>query len=778
MIRAKFDWLLLTVGLLVSPMLAQQSPVQEPSDLQVQFQSATGSTRFRVGEGIPLEVLVSSSTPNRYLEPCALFDESGFGYPRCRFLSQWSFALTPVDGLVDLGGRRWHSGPVSDVPNPDLTSTPVTFSYRLSSRYRIDKPGEYRVRLSMQIGLDDETTQLRVPRDPSVKPHSVSVTREIVLQIVPAESEWQAEIVRRGEEAYASPAPPDTDPPSENSLQYRQATLALCTLGTPAAVRVFARLIADGRNEVQSCLERSASRPTAIDEMQRLLVDPNIAVTLNFLNVLVNLVFNEEASRKGMGNLAHQEAADTERDALFASLPQKHGYAQYLSLLTVLGNPRRVRADDDAPAYQSPFPQPVIALTVTDFDRLPQESQDWLMQDAWDRVRSPLMLPVVRRKAETGDGPALVRWLELDPAPATAFMRREIVRPIPRFSSYYLRLAEISLPRQQRQIATNFIALTDEIDLARAATLLHRYATLAVLPEVVPFIDTQLTEWPCSIQLPVLAYLLKVSPEDAAPRVAQVLKIQPGASVCANTFLSDLGFLEPSPVLETLALSQVQSDGPSAVDGAHYLERYGSLAMKSKVWEQLQRWHEQFVSSGADRRFESTVATKNDTALGEIVRALTATFEGAQAWGLSPEEAARMEVLLGRETVSHLVCRFHCGASLGINPVPAAYEIRSRINEEWRQRESPMEYLNPLEQLRYSINQYWCAGPRALQRKILQFPKGSTFTFTFPEDFTARDRDEILLAAGLLQKHGFKVERASLMQARRLEGKKEEAGAK
>ena len=201
-----------------------------------------------------------------------------------------------------------------------------------------------------------------------------------------------------------------------------------------------------------------------------------------------------------------------------------------------------------------------------------------------------------------------------------------------------------------------------------------------------------------------------------------MLRSQPRAGGCTDTFLTDLGFLEPSLVLERLALSQVEIGGASAVDGAHYLERYGSLATKSKVREQLQRWHRQFVSSGAEQRFNSGAATKNDTALGKIVSALTATFEGAQAWVLSPEEAARIEALLGKKIVSQLVCHFQCGASLGISPDPAMYEIRSRIGEDWRRRESPMEYLNPAERLHYSINQYWCADPRALQQKILQFP--------------------------------------------------------
>jgi hypothetical protein len=132
------------------------------------------------------------------------------------------------------------------------------------------------------------------------------------------------------------------------------------------------------------------------------------------------------------------------------------------------------------------------------------------------------MLGTVRQRAEAGDGPALLRWRELEPVAADEFIRKEIVRPQPRFSSYYLRLPDALLPAQEKQIAGNFAAfamLNDDRDLVHSATLVYRYATVAVLPTVLPFIDAKLTEWPCSIQVPVLAYLLKVSPEQAAPRV-------------------------------------------------------------------------------------------------------------------------------------------------------------------------------------------------------------------------------------------------------------------
>src|SRR5206468_7974036 len=101
---------------------------------------------------------------------------------------------------------------------------------------------------------------------------------------------------------------------------------------------------------------------------------------------------------------------------------------------------------------RKPFSTEVIAMTVANFDRLSDATQEALLDTEWDHVRSPLMLPVVRLKAEAGNGAALLRWLELDPAPATVFMREEVVRPVPRFSSLYLRLTEESLPAQEQQI--------------------------------------------------------------------------------------------------------------------------------------------------------------------------------------------------------------------------------------------------------------------------------------------------------------------------------------
>jgi hypothetical protein len=67
----------------VSILMGQDASPAESKDVKVELRTETGSNRFQLGEVIPLELLISSSKPGRYLEPCTLFRESCFGFPQC-----------------------------------------------------------------------------------------------------------------------------------------------------------------------------------------------------------------------------------------------------------------------------------------------------------------------------------------------------------------------------------------------------------------------------------------------------------------------------------------------------------------------------------------------------------------------------------------------------------------------------------------------------------------------------------------------------------------------
>jgi hypothetical protein len=192
--RFKVVHVLLGVAWLATA-IAIAGRAQAPADLQVELRSGSGSNRFQIGEDIRLDVLFSSTSPGRYLEPCALFFTSHFGYPQCRFFNQWTFEITPTDGWVDLEkefptiGDR--GGPTFEVPSHDLTTEPFKASFLLTSRYRFDVPGKYIVRFTTKVALDDASTARSTRSDGKMKANSIDVARELTIEIVPASAQWQ-----------------------------------------------------------------------------------------------------------------------------------------------------------------------------------------------------------------------------------------------------------------------------------------------------------------------------------------------------------------------------------------------------------------------------------------------------------------------------------------------------------------------------------------------------------------------------------------------------------
>jgi hypothetical protein len=734
--RSRRASLILSIAFWCSPLLAQDSPAQEPADLKIELRSATGSNRFQLGEVIPLEMFISSSTPNRYLEPCKMFWESCFGYPQCRFVTNWSFDVVPNTGWTDIG---WHgcmsmSGPTMDVKSSDLTMEPKTYPYTLTNRFRFDTPGNYTVRLSLTVGLDDETNQIRNSANATVKPNSVSKTAEMVLEIAPAADEWKKNIVEQGVAAWTAPPPAYTTPPSLEYLKYHQERDALCNLGTPEAAVALARLLGRGI-DVTHCLKINSHQDLAKAEMRRLLVDSNVGVHPVFFAAYAKLL-SGGPGKPGEISAVPPNVVNQVQETLFASLPKKTPEAMIQSLETVLRNPMSGYWVVPGSAYdlRDHFSPEVIAMAAGNFDRLSDETRAVLLDADWDHLRSPLMLPVVRRKAEAGDGHALLRWLELDPVPATAFMRLEVVRPAPRFSSLYLRLPEGSLPAQEQQIAANFVALNSAGDLVRSATLLRRYTTRATLPAVLPFIDQHLAEWPCAVQIPVLAYLLKVSPDDARPRVERVLEKVSPPYCPRGEFFPSLGFVEASPVLDSLAAGQVENGTPLAADAAEYLGKYGSASMKPMVWEQLSCWHKKYAEGGAELRMAGQKNTQEDWKLYNLDSRLLRAYVNAQGWTLSPEDVDRLSKLMGDKNKDGLACTFSCGNQVSVAPAPGHYSIYGRISDPVFPVEDGIDYLMPMEPFQYSVNQYQCRDLKALEQKLLQFPVGSTFSVAHTGD--------------------------------------------
>ena len=260
--------------------------------------------------------------------------------------------------------------------------------------------------------------------------------------------------------------------------------------------------------------------------------------------------------------------------------------------------------------------------------------------------------------------------------------------------------------------------------------------------------------------MPVLAYLLKVSPKEAEPRVEKVLD-GPRMQICASRFLTTLGILEPDIVLQRLALAQLEASTPAADDGADYLRQHAPPELKSTIWSQLERWYRSSVESGAEKRMHDGVAaaiTNDDRAKHYPVIQLMSAFEAAQGWVLTSEDEKRLHTLLGEDNVRGMQCRFSCDGSLNVGQSAQLFRIVGRqhpTQEERANTQESMEYLNSTERLGYSINQYSCADLKTFKNKLLQFPSGSTFAPY--SGFSASDRDELKEISKFLTEHGYKV---------------------
>lgn len=405
MVRA----LLVSLALL-SPRIAF---ARAASGLSMDFRTTTGSHVFHLGEVIPIQVSFSSTASHRYLAPCNLFWHPGFGFPQCYFATPWQFTITPAEGWQDRSSDLipvTESGPTVDVATRSLTREPVTGRETFSDLFRFSQPGEYKVRLTVEIALDDHKPHK--PRD-APKPKTVSVSRELLITIVPVDVDWEQEVIRKGVEAFSARRQPEV------GSEYYAPAKAFCYLGTPNAALALARMAVQDR-ALYGCLVRSPSIQAGVEEMQRLLVDPETPVNPQFFELLVALL-NRAQSASVYMTVISQKIVDEQREVLFQALSRKQGNARIISLMTVLANPPRVLP---VPAGITPFQEPVIATLVANWNDLPEDFKARLLSELWLAVRSPLLLPILRSRAETGDKGALQRWMEMDPASAAEFLRR------------------------------------------------------------------------------------------------------------------------------------------------------------------------------------------------------------------------------------------------------------------------------------------------------------------------------------------------------------------
>jgi hypothetical protein len=533
---------------------ADESP-SPPVDRKVMLRVSldTSQREFQIGEIIPIKLSFSSRLKDHYQLNMATYDRSGR-------MNYEQFHVTPAKGAVDpippdaldiIGGGMTNF--------EYLKPKPWSIRLNLNEWVRLTEPGEYKLTVSSgRVEVKDKSS-------PYETSPVTARSNEITLKILPADREWQKRVCEQAvatinkspsEEIRVEGEPPSPAEIAWDTLRY---------LGTAEAASELAkRLRGEGSGHQDFIcfigLVSSPERVAACDALKKELADPDHPINATFLDTLRMV----ESAHHPTDPYAAEEQKKLEEglkkvvEELIAVLPAKRGQALAVSLDAAVNQAWRAKK----------FPQEkvdkLVEQLIAIFDQLPTHEQDTLLRDRWDKIAGPALLPIVRRYAQVSpdvlkgqdaddvwSGPDLVanaikRWFELDPVGARAFIIKKITEPAPRFAPGVLDiLPDKTLGEVDSPLAQNLAAHDGDDDDFRVASniawLIARYATPAILPQVSKELDIHLGKWACDIQTQILAYVLRVDPQAARPRIERALAARGGnLTACYRRLLQEV----------------------------------------------------------------------------------------------------------------------------------------------------------------------------------------------------------------------------------------------
>ena len=583
--------LFLLVALAVASVYAQSAPPVDPK-IVLKVSLVSTQREFRIGETIPLQLSFSSTVKDRYQLNMAQYDRSGrMNYER--------FVVSPAQGAVDPLPRNGIGIGGGLTTFQFLSAEPWTIKLNLNEWVRFTEPGEYR------LTIISNRTSVRDPSNAFGVSQVAARSNEITLKIVAADPAWQNRVLRDAVTNLDKPAPPKRDQTEQYAKARRQAIETLRFLGTADAAREMAKRM---RGEDDNGLDHICSlglistpeRAAARNALEEALADPDHPINGTFLYTLRMVNADPDAP-----NANWREGQQRAIEQLIAALNSKRGKALSISLSTV------VNVGWGSDALPKETTDKLVTQLVSMFDQLPLNEQNTLLTYRWDKIGGPAMLPTLKRYAQAyQDFPqmreskaydslqlsasALKRWYELDPAGARPAVINEISRPRPRFDARVLGiLPDETLPEVDFILAEHFAASEDLDGSGNLASLIARYGTAAILPQIVEKVDANLGKWACATQNPTLAYLLRVDPAIARPRIERALAARGnGFSACNRGLLQEVAEIHYDPILEEIGINTLDDPDPQvAMTAATMLGKFGSPAAESALLRRYTSWN-------------------------------------------------------------------------------------------------------------------------------------------------------------------------------------------
>jgi hypothetical protein len=694
------------------PVTSSQPSV--PVTLTVRF--ADGRSQFRPGETIPLELKFDSRVPKRFVVDGATYDHSGR-------LTIDDFRVEPHDAVSDplvdyfasaggsIGGGMRQMGVLGD--------RPFTVKLDLNEWFRFEKAGVYKLSVRSRRVSDDAKGAAMAESIVPVESNTVS------FEILPRALDWEATELATALEILDSKRSPQ---------DRRKACRMLRFLGTDPAVD---ELINNYDDEQWGCgfdyaagLFGAPDRERAVRQLAAGLRASDQPVSESYLRTLA--VLSVYVQRPELRPL---QTTDTRRRLIPPSGPGplqdlvQAAKAAYTEVLDRALPDKTARARAMILAWRLESAEPWESMSSTSpiasrdrlsdqraatFVALSPDRQTRLLEDQWSRLAGPAMVPLLRALVETRAPAspslpdlALRRLYELVPEEGRARILREIRNPSRGASLKTLgMLPDRELPELDDVLAANVETNEGLEALSIRAELLHRYASPAVSARVLSRIDDRLTRMACRPQAALLAYFVRADADLGQVQLDRALASR-APTGCYMSVLRDVARLRMSPVVEAAAVAHLGDPDPQVVSSAaETLERYGSPASAQALRAQFERWHRTWEGRAEELRYRHA-EPRPDSMQGMVESAFLQALARGQSWLAETGDLRELRTICVTDN-----CRTQCDQMIA-----AAADTGINI----------VRFDNPDNAL-VLLAQYQLTSISAVERKLAQYPKGTSFT--------------------------------------------------
>lgn len=616
-----------TVIVLLSLFTVAGAQTSAPSDVQAKLSLAENKTVYRIGEPIKL-VMEFTADREGYIVEYTPDGKEGVSD---------KLVISPDAGFVnwldELNENRGFGRCV--LMTDKVSRTPKRVEIISNDKVRFDSPGRYSVSVITR----------RVTQTSASKPNGELITlstNAVTFEVQPMSEEDEAKEVKRLSELLDGKPDPRRDQEAAQQLSYLTGELS-----TREKVRRFFsndERVNNYYGHLWYGLFIAQNRSLVFKLIDSKTRDPNIPVTPQIFNAAtkLKLLLMYGASEKPslpsnvFGAPPNPRAIEI-RDAyvmeLAASLGKRTGDNQTRTAITLL-----VYLDKDSQSTAVQLRE-VRRVLVQQFDTLHSYDQEWLLQQYWELLRDPALIPSLRKMLKTTGMAAknmretgLRRLTELAPDEVRPYVVAEILDSNSFVDAKVLgAVKDESLPEVDAPLLDQIRTLAslsqnrDRVLLTVKTPLLVRFATDKIYQPLMELYQERKEQLPADARAGLLAYFAKHNEREAMALIEQaVSELKPGQY---PQLLSELTELYYSESISALLKAIMETDDPSLASHAAYLiGRHGSSGDEKLLAARLQRWHEQWRDRAADADAQLQ---------GQIERELIYALANGKAWKLS-----------------------------------------------------------------------------------------------------------------------------------------------